>query len=286
MIRRRRSASLSFAGYPFPREVILLAMRWYLRYGLSYRDVEELLAERGLGVDHVTIYRGVQRFTPLVIEAARPRRHSVGDRWFVDETSVRVAGVWRYVYRAVDQHDQAIDVYVSMRRNLSAATTFFESLLRGRERPREITTDLAAPLRRVVSELCPDVFHETTQYANNRIEWDYGRLKARLRPMRGLRMDRTVSAKEAAALLGIGRTMLYELIGRGELVPVHIGRCARFRLRELESFVDRLVSASNETAHPRVNSVRRVQPLDGRRTPPKRGRVDGRSAAGRVPGGM
>jgi transposase-like protein len=121
MIRRRRSVSVSFAGYRFPPGVILLAVRWYLRYGLSYRDVAELLAERGVEVDHVTIYRWVQRFTPLVIDAARPCRHSVGDRWFVDETYVRVAGVWRYVYRAVDQHGQVIDVYVSKRRNVTSA---------------------------------------------------------------------------------------------------------------------------------------------------------------------
>ena len=185
--------SPSFAGFRFPPEVVLLAVRCYLRYGLSYRDVEELLAERGVEVDHVTIYRWVQRFTPLVIEAARPCRHSVGDRWFVDETYVRVAGVWRYVYRAVDQHGQVIDVYVSKRRNIPAATRFFEMMLAGRDRPKEVTTDLAAPLLRVVDELLPDVLHDTTQYANNRIEWDHGRLKARLRPMRGLRTDRTAS---------------------------------------------------------------------------------------------
>jgi IS6 family transposase len=193
MLRRRRFESPSFAGFRFPPDVILLAVRWYLRYGLSYRDVEELLAERGIEVDHVTIYRWVQRFTPLVIEAARPCRHSVGDRWFVDETYVRVAGVWRYVYRAVDQYGQVIDVYVSKRRNIAAATTFFETMLAGRDRPREVTTDLAAPLLRVVDDLLPDVLHDTTQYANNRIEWDHGRLKARLRPMRGLRTDRTAS---------------------------------------------------------------------------------------------
>ncbi len=171
----------------------MLAVRWYLRYGLSYRDVEELLAERGIDVDHVTIYRWVQRFTPLVIEAARPCRHSVGDRWFVDETYVKVAGVWRYVYRAVDQYGQVIDVYVSKRRNVVAARGFFETMLAGRDRPREVTTDLAAPLLRVVDELLPEVLHDTTQYANNRIEWDHGRLKTRLRPMRGLRTDRTAS---------------------------------------------------------------------------------------------
>ena len=173
--------------------MILLAVRWYLRYGLSYRDVAELLAERGVEVDHVTIYRWVQRFTPLVIDAARPCRHSVGDRWFVDETYVKVAGVWRYVYRAVDQHGQVIEVLVSKRRNVAAATRFFETMLVGRERPREVTTDLAAPLLRVVDELLPEVLHDTSQYGNNRIECDHGRLKARLRPMRGLRTDRTAT---------------------------------------------------------------------------------------------
>ena len=106
--------------------MIVVAVRWYLRFGLSYRDVEELLAERGVEVDHVTIYRWVLRFTPLLAEAARPCRHRVGGRWFVDETYVRVAGRWRYVYRAIDQFGQVIDVYVSPRRDAKAARRFFE----------------------------------------------------------------------------------------------------------------------------------------------------------------
>ena len=106
---------------------------------------------------------------------------------------VRVAGVWRYVYRAVDQHGQVIDVFVSKRRNVAAATRFFEMMLAGRDRPREVTTDLAAPLLRVVDDLLPEVLHDTTQYSNNRIECDHGRLKSRLRPMRGLRTDRTAT---------------------------------------------------------------------------------------------
>jgi len=87
--------------------VIAVAVRWYLRYGLSYRDVEELLAERGVTVDHVTIYRWVQTFTPEFIDAARVSRHAVGNRWFVDETYVKVAGRWTYLYRAVDQRGQS-----------------------------------------------------------------------------------------------------------------------------------------------------------------------------------
>ncbi|MFT4596635.1 MAG: IS6 family transposase, partial [Paracrocinitomix sp.] len=108
LMRRRRVVSSlfdrsAFAGFEFPPEVILLAVRWYLRYGLSYRDVVELLAERGIEVDHVTIYQWVQQFTPLLIDASRPCRHSVGGRWFVDETYVKVSDKWRYLYRAVDQ---------------------------------------------------------------------------------------------------------------------------------------------------------------------------------------
>src|SRR6266446_6249452 len=181
----------AFAGYRFPPEVILLAVRWYLRYGLSYRDLEELLAERGVTVDHVTLYRWVQRFTPLLIDAARPCRHVVGDRWFVDETYVRVAGVWRYVYRAVDQHGQVIDVYVSARRDIAAARSFFAAALSAHGHPDEVVTDRAPTLAHVIEELLPAGFHNTEQYANNRVECDHGRLKARLRPMRGLKTDRS-----------------------------------------------------------------------------------------------
>ena len=102
----------TFTGFRFPSDVIVLAVRWYLRFGLSYRDVEELLIERGVEVDHVTIYRWVLRFTPLLVDAARPCRHRVGDRWQVDETYVKVAGQWRYVYRAIDQFGQVVDVLV------------------------------------------------------------------------------------------------------------------------------------------------------------------------------
>jgi transposase-like protein len=106
--------------------VIVLAVRWYLRFGLSYRDLEELLAERGIQVDHVTIYRWVLRFTPQLADAARPCRHRVGDRWQADETYVKVAGQWRYVYRAIDQFGQVIDVFVSLQRDTKAANRFFE----------------------------------------------------------------------------------------------------------------------------------------------------------------
>jgi transposase, IS6 family len=186
-----------FAGFRFPREVIVLAVRWYLRYGLSYRDVEELLAERGITVDHVTVYRWVQRFTPLLVDAARPCRHTPGDRWFVDETYIKVAGRWVYLYRAIDQFWQVIDVLVSEKRDLATTRRFFTHALEHSPRPSEVSTDRTPAYPRVLDELLPSVCHVMEQYANNPIESDHGRLKSRLRLMCGLkrlRSARVISA--------------------------------------------------------------------------------------------
>jgi transposase-like protein len=166
-MRTRRSGSApvprsAFAGFRFPPDVIVLAVRWYLRFGLSYRDVEELLAERGVEVDHVTVYRWVQRFTRLLAEAARPCRHAVGDRWFVDETYVKVAGRWRYVYRAIDQFGQVIDVFVSPQRDARAARRFFERAIDAtRITPSEVVTDRAPTYPMVLDELLPAAWHRT-----------------------------------------------------------------------------------------------------------------------------
>jgi transposase-like protein len=197
-VQRSVLSCSAFAGFRFSPEVIVLAVRWYLRFGLSYRDVEELLAERGVEVDHVTIYRWVQRFAPLLAEAARPCRHAVGNRWLVDETYVKAGGQWRYVYRAVDQFGQVIDVYVSARRDTGAARQFFRRAM-GTTKvvPIEVVTDQAAVYPRVLDELVPAAWHNTEQYANNRIEAGHGQLKRRLRPMRGLKTEAGTSVVTA-----------------------------------------------------------------------------------------
>jgi transposase-like protein len=191
-LRLRPAPRSAFTGYRFPPEVITLAVRWYLRFGLSYRDVEELLAERGIEVDHVTVYRWVQPFAPEFAEAARARRHIVGDRWHVDETYLKVGGTFRYLFRAIDQFGQVIDVFLSARRDAMAARRFFERAIgRTRISPLEVATDRYRIYPRVLDELLPGAFHDTEVHANNSLETDHGRLKARLRPMRGLKRDRT-----------------------------------------------------------------------------------------------
>ncbi|KPM52172.1 transposase [Frankia sp. R43] len=208
-MRRRRVRppvpTSEFAGFRFPPGMIILAVRWYLRYALSYRDVGELLAERGLEVDHATVYRRVRRFTPLLIDAGRPCRHTPVDRWFVGETYVKVAGRWTYLYRAVDQFGQVIDVLASEKRNLAAVRQFFTRALSHGRRPVEVTTDRAASYPRVLDEQLPAAHHVDDRYANNPIEADHGRFKARLRPMRGLKRLRS------AQIIGSGHAFVQNI---------------------------------------------------------------------------
>jgi len=146
------------------------------------------------------VYRWVQRFTPLLIEAARPCRHRPGDRWHVDETCLKIAGRWRYLYRAVDQFGQVIDVLACEGRDQLAARRFFQRALAHGCRPVEVTMDKAPVCPRVVDELLPEAWHVDARWENNRVEADHGRLKARLRPMRGLkrlRSAQTVSTGHA-----------------------------------------------------------------------------------------
>jgi transposase-like protein len=167
--------------------------------------VEELLAERAVTVDHVTIYWWVQRFTPEFIGAARRCRHAPGDRWFVDETYVKGAGKWVYLYRAIDQNGQVIDVLASWRRDLAAGRRFRTRAVRAGTVPAGITTDHAPACPRVLDELVPSALHTVEQYANNPIETDHGWLKTRLRPMRGLKRHRS------ARILAAGRAFVQNL---------------------------------------------------------------------------
>jgi hypothetical protein len=152
---------------------------------------------------------------------------------------VKVGGIWRYVYRAVDQYGQIIDVYVSARRDTRAARRFFTTAVRAYGEPAEVVTDRAPALRAVIDELMPGAFHNMEQYENNRVECDHGRLKARLRPMRGLKRDHTAhlimrghscrtcvavttNSEPTCARIIVSRTLSPNSPGRSERTPTGI----------------------------------------------------------------
>ena len=142
----------------------------------------------------------MQRFTPLLIDAARPCRHVPGDRWFVDESYVKIAGRWVYLYRAIDQFGQVIDVLVSPKRDLASTRRFVTRAFEHGPRPAEVITDKAAVYPPVLEELVPGAWHHRERYANNPVEADHRRLTSWLGPMRGLtrlRSARVISAGHA-----------------------------------------------------------------------------------------
>lgn len=178
----------AFSRRGFPDDLISLAVRWYVRYRLSYADVVEWLAERGVMVDRTTIYRWVRRFLPLFQQAARAYRHPVGEKWRVDETYCRLNGLWAYLYRAIDQDGQVVDVYFSERRNAVAAENFFRRAIdQTGARPKRVTTDKARCYPPVLRAVLPDAEHRSSRHLNNGLERDHSHLKQRLGPMRGFK---------------------------------------------------------------------------------------------------
>ena len=173
----------------FAPEIILTAVRWYLRYSLSLRDVEELLAERGLEVNHTTIWRWVQRYAPELEQRLRSHRQPTNDSWRVDETYVRVKGRWVYLYRAVDSSGATLDFLLSEQRDTAAAKRFLERVLcrENHPSPRVINTDKHAgypPAIQAlkVEELLPaGCKHRAVKYLNNVIEQDHRAIKRRVK---------------------------------------------------------------------------------------------------------
>lgn len=190
--RRTDRTGSAFSGYRFPDEVIALAVRWYLRYRLSYVEVGEWLAERGIDVDPSTIFEWVQTFTPLFIEAAQKHRRRVGTKWWVDETLLKVGGRWQYLFRAIDEHGQVIDVYLSDRRNAASARAFLERVLgAAAAAPERVTSDKAKCYPPALRTVLPAAEHRSAKYLNNGLERDHQFLKGRVRPMRRFKMPAT-----------------------------------------------------------------------------------------------
>jgi IS6 family transposase len=177
----------------FPVEIILLCVRWYCKYGISYRDLAEMMSERGISVSPSTIFRWVQRYAPEIEKRVRPYQGHRSGSWRVDETYVRVGGRWRYLFRAVDKHG---------RRDTGAAYRFLRKALRAVSDypPSSITTDKLASYPKAILRLqneglLPnDVVHRTSKYLNNILEADHGALKRVIRPTRGFQTMKTAAA--------------------------------------------------------------------------------------------
>jgi transposase, IS6 family len=185
----------------FPVEIILLCVRWYCKYGISYRDLAEMMQERGVVVDRSTIFRWVQRCAPEIETRIRLYQGPRSGSWRVDETYVRVGGKWKYLFRAVDKHGRLIAFMLSDRRT-NAAYRFLRKAIKAMSDypPFSVTTDKLASYPKAIlrlqnEALLPnDVVHRTSKYLNNILEADHGALKRVIRPTRGFQSMKTAAA--------------------------------------------------------------------------------------------
>ena len=212
-----QNRSALFRGRHFAEEIIVLCVRWYLRFSLSYRDLEELMAERNLSVDHTTVWRWVQCYSPELNRRVRRELKRTGTSWRVDETYVRVSGRWMYLFRAVDSRGATLDFYLSENRDAAAAKQFFDKILAAANhpRPRVINVDGNLSYPKAVSRLRQDgrlgrrCGCRTSPYLNNMVEQDHRALKRRINAKQGFRSlegaRRTISGYEVMHMIRKGQ---------------------------------------------------------------------------------
>ena len=180
-----RSQPASYHGYRFPPDIISHAVWLYHRFCLSFRDAEDLLAQRGVTVTYETIRQWCQRFGPVYARRLRRRRGRLGDTWHLDEVFVTIQGRQQYLWRAVDEDGDVLDILVQSHRNRRAAVRFFRKLLKTQGRiPRRLITDQLRSYAAACRTVMPSVVHVTDQYANNRAEVSHQPTRQRERQMR------------------------------------------------------------------------------------------------------
>jgi transposase-like protein len=201
----------------FEAEIILLCVRWYLRYSLSYRDLEEMMAERGLSVDHTTIFRWVQRYAPELEKRCKPHLKATNDSWRVDETYIKIKKTWMYLYRAVDSDGNTLEFLLSPTRDTEAARRFFSKTLGASHTvtPRVITVDKNAAYPKALGELKAEGIVPQScelrqvKYLNNIVEQDHRFIKRLVKPGLGFfSMEtawRTLQGYEAVNMLRKGQ---------------------------------------------------------------------------------
>ncbi len=174
-----------YKGHRFPPEIIQHAVWLYYRFNLSHRDIEDLLAARGIVVSYESVRLWCNKFGPKYAKRLKRRHRGFGDTFFIDEVFVRIGGIQHYLWRAVDQDGEVIDVFLQRRRDSKAAKRFFRRLLKThRSEPRKIVTDKLRSYGVARRELIPDTIHDTSQYANNRAELSHQPTRFRERGMR------------------------------------------------------------------------------------------------------
>src|SRR3984885_520965 len=203
---------IDFKGSHFEREVILWGMRWYVAYPISYRQLEEMMQERGVEVDHSTLNRWVVKYVPLLDEQFRERKRPVGSSWRMDETYVR--GVWKYLYRAVDKAGATVDFLLTAKRDRKAALRFLRKAIGQNRTPEKITIDKSGASTAAIESYNKD--HEAgieirqVKYLNNIVEQDHRAVKRVVRPMLGFKSFRSAQV----TLTGIE---LMHMIRKGQL---------------------------------------------------------------------
>lgn len=209
-----------FKGCHFPDSVILMAIRWYCRYKLSYRDIEELMAERGVEVDHATVNRWVVKFAPALLKVAQTQKATVGSSWRMDETYIKVCGQWKYLYRAVDKAGATIDFLLTAKRDTVAALRFLRRAIEGNAVPRKVNIDKSgantAALEAYKAEAGTTVEIRQCKYLNNIVEQDHRFVKQKMRAALGFKTFRTA----AATIMGIE---LAHMIRKGQVRPLSGG---------------------------------------------------------------
>ncbi len=188
-----------FKGRHFDQEILILCVRWYLSFKLSYRDLVAMMAERGIAMAHTTILRWVQHYSPEFEKRWKRYARSIGASWRMDETYISIKGGWMYLYRAVDKEGRTVDFFLSRNRDVNAAKAFLRQAMMRQRVPAKITLDAYAASHRAVAdlknsgELPQRVRVRTSKYLNNLIEQDHRRVKQRLSTMLGLKSFRTAA---------------------------------------------------------------------------------------------
>jgi putative transposase len=209
---------IDFKGHRFEKDLILACVRWYLAYPLSYRNLEEMMAERSVAVDHSNIYCWVRKFTPQLEAVFRKgKKRPVGTSWRMDETYIKIKGQWRYLYRAVDKDGQTIDFLLIAHRDKKAALRFFKKAVRQHGLPAKVTIDKSgantAALEALQQETGAEIEIRQIKYLNNRVEQDHRAVKRIVRPMLGFKTFRSART----TLQGIE---LMHMIKKGQMITV------------------------------------------------------------------